>query len=171
MISYVYSFCFRGRTLISSLVNGWWEVAMLTMFLRMDLVSLMMTPVVQMTSAKTFHSRGELWGSELSSRLANESGEPRETTVTEYVRTVRLQSKKLWQWIKKPESSSHFDSNSDLISSEDPKIGYWRCCMRSQSSKEKSLQNRLERCLNDVPPRDHNMLDDQHVSCMNNSLS
>ena len=101
----------------------------------MDLVSLMMTPVVQMTSAKTFHSRGELWGSELSSRLANESDEPRETTSTEYVRTVRLQSEKLWQWIKKSESSSHFDSNSDSISSEDPKIGYRRCCMRSQSSK------------------------------------
>ena len=148
MIFYIHSFCFRGRTLFSSLVNGRWERAMLTMFLQMDLVSLMMTLLVQMTSAKTFHSRGELWGSELSSSLANESDEPRETTSTEYVRTVRLQSEKLWQWIKKSESSSHFDSNSDSISSEDPKIGYWRCCMRSQSSKgEKSLQNRLERCL------------------------
>ena len=85
--------------------------------------------------SQNFPFQGELWDRGLRSRLANESDEPRETTSTEYVRTVRLQSEKLWQWIKKSESSSHFDSNSDSISSEDPKIGYRRCCMRSQSSK------------------------------------
>ena len=103
--------------------------------------------------SQNFPFQGELWDRGLRSRLANESDEPRGTTSTDYVRTVRLQSEKLWQWIKKPKSSSHSDSNSDSISSEDPNIGYWRCCMRSQSSKgEKSLRNRLERWLSEVPP-------------------
>lgn len=80
MIFYIHSFCFRGRTFFSSLVNGRWERAMLTMFLQMDLVSLMMTLLVQMTSAKTFHSRGscetEGWGPGLQMKVMNPERPP-----------------------------------------------------------------------------------------------
>ena len=58
MMLCIYLFCFRGETLTSSLVNGRWEGVMLTMFLLMDLVSLMLPPVVQKTWAKTFHIPG-----------------------------------------------------------------------------------------------------------------
>ena len=58
MMLCIYLFCFRGGTLTSSLVNGRWEGEMLTMFLLMDLVSLMLPPVVQKTWAKTFHIPG-----------------------------------------------------------------------------------------------------------------